>query len=150
MKQAVHGSMVLSLLQHFRKLDWDKVLPGVTQPEYLVLSAICYGQESHPEGLGIYVSALADSLMTSVSMVSKLLKTMEEKGWILRTVDKKSRRNTYVTLTKAGQKMLADADECMDQLNQAVAKELGEDVHKQLISNITALMTSYEKVLSQF
>ncbi len=148
MKQQSNSSAILGLLQHFRKLDWNKALPGLTQPEYLVLSAIHYGQENNPHQPGIYVSILADHLMTSVSMVSKLLKALEEKGWILRTVDKNSRRNTFVSLTPAGKKVLVSADTVMDEINRAVAEDMGE-AYQQLISNISALLSSYEKVLNQ-
>lgn len=147
MKQQSNSSMILNLLQHFRKLDWEKVLPGVTQAEYLVLSAIHFGQKKHPDQPGIYVSVLAEHLMTSVSMVSKLLKTLEEKNWILRTVDRNSRRNTFVSLTSEGKKMLSAADAAMDEVNRAVANKMGEESLQQLIASVSMLLTSYEDVL---
>lgn len=148
MKRQSGSSVLLNLLQHFRKLNWDKALPGITQPEFLILSAIHWGHKKEPDHPGIYVSALAESLMTSVSMVSKLLKTLEEKNWILRTVDKNSRRNTFVSLTPEGKKILFAADEAMDQLNRTVAQELGETRVQQLIGDISALLQSYEQVLN--
>ncbi len=147
MKRQSGSSMLLSLLQHFRKLNWDKALPGISQAEYLVLSAVYWGHKKQPSHPGIYVSALAESLMTSVSMVSKLLKALEEKNWILRTVDKNSRRNTFVSLTPEGKRMLMAADEAMEQVNHTVAQELGEAKVHQLIEDISALLQSYENVL---
>lgn len=147
MKRQSGSSMLLSLLQHFRKLNWDKALPGISQAEYLVLSAVYWGHKKQPGHPGIYVSALAESLMTSVSMVSKLLKALEEKNWILRTVDKNSRRNTFVSLTPEGKRMLMAADEAMEQVNHTVAQELGEAKVHQLIEDISALLQSYENVL---
>lgn len=147
MKRQSGSSVLLNLLQHFRKLNWDKALPGITQPEYLILSAIYWGHRKQPDHPGIYVSKLAESLMTSVSMVSKLLKTLEEKNWILRTVDKNSRRNTFVSLTAEGRRILFAADEAMEQVNHAVAQELGEEKVHQLIDGISALLNSYETVL---
>ena len=147
MKQQSNGSILLSLLQHFRKLNWDGALPDITQVEYLVLSAIHLGKKKQPDHPGIYVSALAENLMTSVSMVSKLLKTLEEKNWILRTVDKNSRRNTFVSLTSEGKKKLAAADAAMEKINHTVAEKLGEDTVQQLMNGISALLLSYEEVL---
>lgn len=148
MKRQSSSSILLTLLQHFRKLSWDKALPGITQPEYLILSAIHWGHKKQPEHPGIYVSALAESLMTSVSMVSKLLKTLEEKDWILRTVDKNSRRNTFVSLTPEGKRILLAADQAMEQVHHTVAQDLGETKVQQLIEDISDLLRSYEDVLN--
>lgn len=147
MKQQSGSSVLLSLLQHFRKLQWEKALPGLSQAEFFVLSAIYWGHKKQPEHPGIYVSALAESLMTSVSMVSKLLKTLEEKNWILRTVDKNSRRNTFVSLTAEGKHILLSANESMEQVHRTVAQELGEQRLQQLIGDISDLLQSYENVL---
>lgn len=78
----------LLLHQHLRRMDWSKITPGVTQPEYLILTALQCSQDAHPDIPGVYVSSLAEELSVSVSMISKLLKSLEEKDWILRTVDK--------------------------------------------------------------
>lgn len=147
MKPQSNSSVLLSLLQHFRKLNWDKALPEISQAEYLVLSAVYWGHKKQPGHPGIYVSALAESLMTSVSMVSKLLKALEEKNWILRTVDKNSRRNTFVSLTAEGKRILLAANDAMEQVHQAVARDLGEAKVQQLMEDISALLLSYENVL---
>lgn len=149
MKRQPSSSMLLTVLQHFRKLSWDKALPDITQPEYLILSAIYWGHKKEPGHPGIYVSALAETLSTSVSMVSKLLKNLEEKNWILRTVDKNSRRNTFVSLTAEGKRVLMTADEAMSRVHQAVSTELGPEKVQQLMNDISLLLNSYENVLNQ-
>ena len=98
----------LLLHQHLRHMDWSKITKGVTQPEYLILTALHVHHQEAPDSQGLYVSALGEELSVSVSMISKLLRVLEEKGWILRTVDKNSRRNTFVTLTALGRKRLPD------------------------------------------
>ena len=147
--QQKNSSALLSLIQHFRKLDWDKALCGISQAEYLILTAIRHGQESCPKQPGVYVSVVADYLMTSASMVSKLLKILEGRGWILRTVDPKSRRNTFVSLTDQGKAILDRTDLQMDQINQLVEKKLGEETRQQLVQNLSTLFSCYEEVLGQ-
>ena len=92
------GQGFLLLHQHLRHMDWSKITPGVTQPEYLILTALSVHRQTQPDSQGLYVSSLAEELSVSVSMISKLLKSMEEKDWILRTIDKHSRRNTFVSI----------------------------------------------------
>ena len=99
----------LLLHQHLRHMDWSKITKGVTQPEYLILTALHVHHQEVPDSQGIYVSALGEELSVSVSMISKLLRVLEEKGWILRTVDKNSRRNTFVTLTELGESVYQTA-----------------------------------------
>lgn len=142
-------SGLLTMIQYFRRLDWDKVIDGLSQHEYLVLSFVNQEHTAHPELPGIYVSALADGLMISVSMASKLLKTLEEKNWILRTVDKNSRRNTFVSLTEEGEAILAKVDRSMQAVNSAVEEKMGQESLQQLIDNISRLFTCFEEVLDQ-
>ena len=142
-----NSGMLLSLIQQFRKLNWELALPHMSQAEYLILSTVRNGQLEHPGQKGIYVSVLAEHLMTSVSMVSKLLKALEEKEWILRTIDVNSRRNTFVSLTPQGKEALGKADQQMDKINSAVAEKLGEETRQQLVDNISTLLSCYEEVL---
>lgn len=145
----LNRSGILTLTQYFRRLEWEKAIPGLTQAEFLVLSVVNRGQLKNPKQPGIYVSTLAEEMMISVSMASKLLKTLEEKDWILRTVDKNSRRNTFVSLTKAGKEMFSQADQAMDRLNKMVEEKMGKDSLEQLIRNLSQLFSCYEEALDQ-
>lgn len=142
-------SGLLTLIQYFRRLDWDKATVGLSQHEYLVLAFVHHEHAVNPELPGIYVSALADGLMISVSMASKLLKALEEKNWILRTVDKNSRRNTFVSLTEEGEAALSQADLSMQAVNRAVEEKMGKESLQQLIDSISLLFSCFEEVLAQ-
>ena len=106
------GQGFLLLHQHLRRMDWSKITPGVTQPEYLILTALHVQGEKNPDGPGVYVSSLAEELSVSVSMISKLLKSMEEKDWILRTIDKNSRRPLSPWLPPAQPSMKPPPNSC--------------------------------------
>lgn len=145
----LNRSGILTLTQYFRRLNWEKAIPGLSQAEFLVLSVVNRGQQQNPKQPGIYVSNLAEEMMISVSMASKLLKTLEEKDWILRTVDKNSRRNTFVSLTPEGRAVYAQADEALEQLNKVVEEKMGKESLEQLIQNISLLFSCYEEALEQ-
>ena len=139
----------LMLRQHLRRMDWSKITPGVTQPEYLILTALHVHHQEDPESQGIYVSALGDELCVSVSMISKLLRTMEEKDWILRTVDKNSRRNTFVTLTDLGEEIYQTASQQMIAFHKGVVDSLGQEKFAQLLSSAATLFRAYEEALAK-
>ena len=139
----------LLLHQHLRHMDWSKITKGVTQPEYLILTALHVHHQEAPDSQGIYVSALGEELSVSVSMISKLLRVLEEKGWILRTVDKNSRRNTFVTLTPLGESVYQTASKEMKDFHQGVVDSLGQERFMQLLSSAATLFRAYEDALGE-
>ena len=143
------GQGFLLLHQHLRRMDWSKITPGVTQPEYLILTALHVQGEKNPDGPGVYVSSLAEELSVSVSMISKLLKSMEEKDWILRTIDKNSRRNTFVSLASTGAAIYETATEQMRKFHEGVVASLGREQFTQLLSSAVILFRAYETAIEQ-
>lgn len=59
--------------------------------------------------------------------LTRLLKSMEEKGLIYRQTDKNDRRSVRVYLTKAGRKNKEKARETVLRFNEAVREEISED-----------------------
>lgn len=143
------GQGFLLLHQHLRRMDWSKITPGVTQPEYLILTALHCSRDAHPDVPGVYVSSLAEELSVSVSMISKLLKLLEEKDWVLRTIDKNSRRNTFVSLTPLGQSVYDDASELLRRFHEGVVESIGREKFSQLLASATTLFRAYETALSE-
>ena len=58
--------------------------------------------------------------------LSRLLNSMEEKGLIVRQVDKTDRRSVKIRLTKEGKKMKEKSRETVLRFNQAVREEISE------------------------
>ena len=129
-------------------MDWSKITPGVTQPEYLILTALSVHRQTQPGSQGLYVSSLAEELSVSVSMISKLLKSMEEKDWILRTIDKHSRRNTFVSIAPTGQSVYDAASERLRAFHQGVVESIGQERFTQLLRSAATLFQAYEDALS--
>ena len=148
MNKQLAPSTFLSAVRHFHKLDWSKKLTACTQPEVLTLSAMHCAQASHPERTGVYVSILADDLLTSVSMVSKMLKVLEEKNWILRTIDPGSRRNTFVSLTEEGLAVYEKASIEMDTIHDTVIEKIGMENMMKFIELSNDLAQCYEEALA--
>lgn len=148
MENLTGGQGFLLLHQHLRHMDWSKITPGVTQPEYLILTALSVHRQTQPDSEGLYVSSLAEELSVSVSMISKLLKSMEEKDWILRTIDKHSRRNTFVSIAPTGQDIYDTASERLRAFHLSVVASIGPEKFTQLLSSAATLFRAYEDALS--
>lgn len=135
------------LLQKFRRINWGSVLETMTQGEFMALSAIHGFHAAQPDKPGVYVSVLAEELMISVSMVSKMLRGLEEKGWILRTVDPDSRRNTFVSLTDTGKALLERESARAHAMNQRVIASLGQERVNRFLRDAEELAEGYGQEL---
>ncbi len=85
--------------------------------------------------------------------LTRLLKSMEEKGLITRQVDKNDKRSVRVLLTKQGKKMKEKSRETVLRFNEAVREEVAEEkltVFFEVVQKINQIVdrdTIYDKVL---
>jgi len=85
--------------------------------------------------------------------LTRLLKSMEEKGLITRQVDKNDKRSVRVLLTKQGKKMKEKSRETVLRFNEAVREEVAEEklnVFFEVVQRINQIVdrdTIYDKVL---
>ena len=135
------------ILQKFRRIDWGSKLESMTQGEFMALSAIHAFQTAQPDKPGVYVSVLAEELTLSVSMVSKMLRVLEEKGFILRTVDPDSRRNTFVSLTDYGRERYARESVRAQAVNQRVMASMGPERVARFLQDAEELAECYGREL---
>lgn len=140
---------LFQILRQFRRIRWGSNLKEMTQPEYMALSAITLAQQTLPDSPGVYVSTLAADLAVSVSMVSKMLKVLEEKGWILRTTDPGSRRNTFVSLTDEGRRLYAAESERAAATNRRIVERMGEETMTRLLKDAEKLAECFAQELGK-
>jgi MarR family transcriptional regulator, organic hydroperoxide resistance regulator len=85
--------------------------------------------------------------------LTRLLKSMEEKGLITRQVDKNDKRSVRVLLTKQGKKMKEKSRETVLRFNEAVREEVAGgklNVFFEVLQKINQIVdrdTIYDKVL---
>ena len=92
-------------LYQFHKLHMGDLVPDITKLEGMTMAAIkhCSGEKEE-----LTVSELTAKLKAKGPAVSRTLKTLEDKGYIERDVNKADRRNTYVKLTASGEQKHAE------------------------------------------
>lgn len=103
---------------------------GITQREYFVLEILNKKELNCKNGM--YVSALADTIRISMPQASRMLKNMEEKGYIRREIDENNRRNTFVYITMKGMEVRIRAKQEMDTFVDCIIKRMGEDNIRKL------------------
>lgn len=106
---------------------------GWTEGEFFALSVIGKHMKEHPKEKGIYVSDMATKLHMAPSAASRMLKNLENKGLIERSVNINDRRNTNVCLTQLGQTQLEKSGKEMETYIIKVMERMGEQEVRQLI-----------------
>ena len=117
-----------------KAMRWDDLSKG----EFMVLAVIDHKMKNEPDeqkkAQGISVSTLTKLMQSSQPAVSRLLKGMEEKHYILRTTDTKDRRNIYVTVTSCGNEKRENAYASLGRISDRVVNRLGNEKMRELIS----------------
>ncbi len=135
------------LLQQIRRIHWGAELEVMTQTEFMAVSTIYFMHQRQPDKPGVYVSALAERMAISVSMASKMLKALEGRGWVLRTIDPERRRNTYVSLTESGLALYQSEVRRCRALNAAVQERVGPERVNRIMDDFQYLVECYADVL---
>ncbi|WP_455714313.1 MarR family winged helix-turn-helix transcriptional regulator [Anaerosporobacter sp.] len=89
--------------------------------------------------LGIKVSQITKHLEIPKPATSKVLNSLEERGFILRKIDRSDRRVTYISITEEGYAFIKDLHDKRDQYISDLLIKLGEEDAKELIRIIDKL-----------
>lgn len=121
-----------SALYQFHKLHMGDLVPDITKLEGITMAAIkhCSGEKGKEE---LTVSELTAKLKAKGPAVSRTLKTLEDKGYIERDVNKADRRNTYVKLTASGEQKQEECEQIMSSFAHASHLKIDRDDMEQLI-----------------
>ncbi|MFV0343157.1 MAG: MarR family winged helix-turn-helix transcriptional regulator [Anaerocolumna sp.] len=125
------------LIHKIQSKNKTTVFPG----EFMMLTAlherINWLNENNCNVLGIRVSELSEHLRSTMPATSKMLKNLEDKGYIYRITDKKDRRVVYINLTDSGIGIIKNAFSNMHELSMKALNRLGEKDAKDLLRILT-------------
>lgn len=89
--------------------------------------------------LGIRISDITKDLDIPKPATSKTLNALEERGYILRKIDRSDRRVTYISITKEGYACIERMLKIRDRFVNDLMNKLGEHDAKELIRIIDKL-----------
>jgi len=108
--------------QYFMQPGEDRLKPG----EFSVLWVI----KCNP---GIRQSLLCQRLMIKRAHMTKLIRALEERGWVARRIPDEDRRGVELTLTAEGEAAVGDAAEGFFAFENTVGSELNASEREQLM-----------------
>lgn len=136
------GTDLFDLINKFRLLNQKYKNAGeLSHAEFFVLVTIAKtmmekqmdkAEMAEKEISGITTTEIVKTLGTSLSAGSKLLRSVEEKGYIERAAHPKDRRVTYILLSEKGNAILKKQMKECDALMDSVVEKVGKDHMIQL------------------
>lgn len=133
----------LLVTMRFKRFDVCPVTSCLQQSELVVMAKAAAGCCACEKGAS--VSDIQQNLHISKPAVSQTLNSLEQKGYILRTIDLDDRRKIMVTLTPEGQVAFDKAQCIYQQALDDLLLQFGTQNTKQLITLINQLMDIIEK-----
>lgn len=118
--------------ESFRKLNFSSILPNLTHGEFAMLKAVSCCVDNGDES-EIRISDIVKHLKIPAPAVSRTMNSLEERGFIVRTVNKKDRRNISVSLTEKGAARLAEAEQILEEFQESVFGNMGTENMNRLI-----------------
>ncbi len=120
------------IMTEFKKLNISSMMPELTHGDHGLMHWISCLETSGPGK--VKVSQLVRATGFPPPAVSRGLRSLDNKGYITRTVDESDRRNTFVALTAEGERALNEADRILEEYANAVISTMGEENMGKLIT----------------
>ena len=127
---------VWEALHMFRKLNIGSILPHLNKGEFVLMNGIYHVQKKIGSEHGVKMSELAEYTHALPPAVSRSIKALEEKEYVRRFVDQKDRRNTLVEITEAGQEVLQESNDIMNEFIRRVFEKTDKEEMARLVRYI--------------
>ena len=131
------------LMDRLRRMQSARPAPELARREFVALHLL--RELCEEKGGGIQMSVLARELEVSLPAVSKVVQSLEERGYVLREADPTSRRNTLVRPTEAGEELEKSVDLCNAARAQRIFDRLGEEDTAEFFRICTRLVQIAEE-----
>ena len=133
----------------FRKMNMGRIIDPVSPSEYKMLDILagCPGNERTDKKF--LITQLAVISKVSVPAVSRLLKTMEIKGYICRMLDERDHRSTWVGITEKGRAVCEECRKALNAFAEKVIRRMDQDQVQQLIELLNDMFDIMSDELNQ-
>ncbi len=131
----------LHMLQSVRHMHMDKIFSEISKGEYLHMHRIYNYTQENPESQGLRLSVIAHELGISTPAVSRMMRSLEDKGYVMRKKDIHDRRSAYLSLTNDGLSTFTHVSSNLHLLTDTVFEKFGDE-------NISRLLELWEQLYS--
>lgn len=133
-------SSIINTIIQMKNVNSKMTFGGVTHREIVTLEILARYMDESSGNTGMSVSDLTSCLEISMPQVSRMLKVLEEKGYIHRIVNDEDRRSTYVIITDIGRLKRKCAMDEFDEYMKNVIDRMGENKIREMIGILNELI----------
>lgn len=109
-----------------RNIHCRQNLGNVPRREFFVMNVIDEYCSDHPDLKGISVTKISKIIDAAAANTSKLLRIMEDKGYIIRNADESDRRTVYICLSPQGKEIISAAKDDTEKRFEDIFDKMGE------------------------
>ncbi|OAB42836.1 MarR family winged helix-turn-helix transcriptional regulator [Paenibacillus glacialis] len=135
-------------IKRFNKAGFShNAIKGVKPSEVILM--FCLQKKREPNTAGLRVSEISEILGVTSPTVTQLLKELDAKGFIERTMDQEDRRAVRIKLSKKGKEVVQEALALTEASFSGLIHYLGEEESNQLVDLLIKACQYYEQVDSR-
>ena len=124
----------MQLCHKFALLRFDSLFSDLSRGEFMPLQTIYSNSLQNPEAQGTYVSELASQLKVSSPAGSRMLRSLEKKGYVERFSDENDSRSSLICLTEKGNAVRKKVFDSLCEYFDRVFERMGPEQMEQLLS----------------
>ena len=128
MKNSAHYKLMRVMNRFKGEFRMDKLL-GIKKSEVFMILAIDSYMQNHKS---VTVSQISEMMRMTNAAVSKTIGSLEDQGYILKVINKKDKRQSYLELTENGKNKLAEIHSEMNSFAESVIKQFGDEKMERL------------------
>lgn len=130
------------IMTNFRKFHSYQFMSEISNGDFSVLKMISHCEKGGSDKeQGVKVSNVVRCMECAPPMVSRSLRKLEEEGYIIRSIDRKDRRNTLIQMTPEGRQILHRMDQLMVDFAESVFRKMGAEKVQEFIDNLIRFQT---------
>lgn len=141
----VNAEKLFIAIKRFNKAGLrHRAIEGVKPSEMMLM--FCLQRRIKLNTVGLRVSEISDILDVTSPTVTQLLKELEVKGFVERTMDQKDRRAVLIRLSKKGEEVIQEAMAVTEASFSGLIQFLGEEESNQLADLLIKAHHYFEQI----
>ncbi|OAB37865.1 hypothetical protein PMSD_08415 [Paenibacillus macquariensis subsp. defensor] len=146
--EKLNAEKLFLAFKRFNKASYShSAIKGVKPSEVMLM--FCLQKRKDPNTAGLRVSEISEILGVTSPTVTQLLKELDAKGFIERTMDQEDRRAVRIKLSREGEEVIQEALSLTETSFSGLIQYLGEEESNQLADLLIKACQYYEQVNSR-
>ena len=138
---------IISMIKRLNSITLNPLIDEINSSEYVILNIVFKLNNEKSNSL-VKVSEISKKLNVSTPSVTKVLNSLEKKGFVIREIDKENRRNTFVYLTEKGVEIKEQNDKILAKFIENVYERVGRENIVQFLELSRIILDAFDEEVS--